>query len=241
MINCKNCGVQIEENVNFCPLCGEAVEDEYSAESALPEIRRSKANRQPLTQFQRLTGFQKRKLIWEILGIILISGGLITIIIDLIDNAMITWSKYPAALCLVIFFNSTLAAFWHKRILLSFSASFVASYTLLIFLDQHAGDSGWHIIPGIPFLFMIYLVIFGFILLIRRLQHYGLNLIAYILLTIGLLCIGIDGIISLYIRQALHLGWSLIVMISVLPVAAFLLLVHSRLKKGTDLKRFFHI
>ena len=227
--------------MNFCPLCGEPVLDKDSAYSEILQVSRSRVNREPQTQFQKLTAFQQRKLVWEIIGIILVSGGLITLIIDLISHSAMTWSKYPAMICLVLFINATLTAFWNRRIILLLSASFIVSALLLIFIDLDAGIREWWGYAAVPWLFAAYLVLYGFIVLIGRLRQYGLNMIALILVTGGVLSICLDGIISLYVRHSFHLGWSVIVMVSILPVAAFLLLVHFRLKRGTDLKRFFHI
>ena len=241
MIKCKHCGVGLEENMNFCPLCGHAVEEELTGFSDVPVIERSAPVRQPLSAFQKLTGIQKRRLVWEIIGIILLSGVIIPLLIDFIGHGAITWSKYPAATGLTFFINATLVAFWRRRPILLLTVSFIVSCALLIFLNRHSAHPGWGINLGIPLLLAAYLIIFGLILLIRRMKQYGLNLIALLLIAAGLLCICIEGIISLYDDQALHLEWSLIVMVSILPVSAFLLLVHFKLKKGTDLKRFFHI
>ena len=227
--------------MNYCPLCGEPVRDKYAAHPESLEFRSSFINPRPQSQFQRLTGIQQRKLVWEIIGIILVSGGFITMIIDLISHGTISWSKYPVATCLVVFIHVTLIAFWNKRIIALLSGGFIASSALLFFIDIYTGGSGWGINLGIPLLFAAYLVVYGFVFLIRRIRQYGLNLIAIILITSGLLCLCMDGIISLYARHTLQFGWSLIVMVSILPVAAFLFLVHFRLMKGTDLKRFFHI
>lgn len=241
MIKCKHCGVELEENMNFCPLCGHAVEGESMISSAIPGLGRTIPSRRPLSAFQRLTADQKRRLVWEIIGIILLSGVIIPLIIDIIGNATITWSKYPAVIGLTLFINATLVTFWFRRPLVLFGLSFLASAALLVFLNWHSASPGWGISLGIPLLLAAYLIILGFIFLIRRMRQYGLNLIAFLLMALGLLCLCVEGIISLYASHTLHLDWSLIVMVSILPVTAFLLLVHFKLKKGTDLKRIFHI
>jgi hypothetical protein len=241
MMKCKHCGVELEENMNYCPLCGHATGNEITDFPDVPVIESPAPVRQPLSAFQKLTGGQKRRLVWEIIGIILLSGMIIPMLIDFIGNGAITWSKYPAVTGLTLFINVTLVAFWQRRPILLLTVSFIASSALLIFLNRFSANPGWGINLGIPLLLAAYLIIFGLTLLVRRMRQYGLNLIAFLLLAAGLLCICIEGIISLYNDQALHLQWSLIVMVSILPVSAFLLLVHFKLKKGTDLKRFFHI
>jgi hypothetical protein len=99
----------------------------------------------------------------------------------------------------------------------------------------------WGIKFGIPLIFSFYLVAFVLISLVRRSRQRGINLIAYFLIAAGILSLCIEGIISFQIKNRLDLQWSVIILTSVLPVSAILFFIHYRLRKGTDLKRFFYI
>lgn len=241
MIRCSNCGVELEENANFCSLCGEPVWNKNTDNLAYLKSRKLQQEEKLLTDYQKLTGFQKRMLIWKISGLILISGMITTLIIDLVGNQAITWSKYPLTAGLVLCLNTTLIAFLYRKIILLLFFSFLATSVLLILLDIYAGNTGWGMQLGIPLLLAGYIGIFVFIFIVRRAEQIGLNIIAYSLIVSGVLSICIDGILSLYSADSLHFGWSLIVMVSVAIIAVLLLYIHFKLKKGTDLKRFFHI
>ena len=241
MVQCPNCRVELEENANFCSLCGEPLMDK-SAENTT-YIRSGKMRREEklLTDYQQLTGFQKRKIFWQISGLILISGIIITLLIDFIGNRDITWSKYPATISLVLFINFTLNTFLRKKMTLMVALSFLSVTGLFMLFDVFAGDTGWEIKPGISILLVAYLAVFGLISMIRKAKQKGLNVIAYSLVAAGLFCIYTEGIISIYFRDSVYFGWSLVVMVSVALIALLLLYIHYRLKKATDLKRFFHI
>ncbi len=241
MIRCSNCGVELEENANFCSLCGEPVWNQNTDNLAYLKSRKLQQDEKLLTDYQKLTGFQKRMLIWKISGLILISGIITTLIIDILGNQAVTWSKYPVTAGLVLYLNITLIAFWYRKLLLLLFFSFLATSVLLILLDIYAGNTGWGMQLGIPLLLAGYIGIFVFILIVRKAEQTGLNIIAYSLIVSGVLSICIDGILSLYSGNALHFGWSLIVMVSVGIIAVLLLYIYFKLKKGTDLKRFFHI
>ena len=103
MKTCSNCKVELEDIMNFCPLCGEAQIDENSDNIEYIKLRRQVREEKQLTSYQKLTRFQKRKLFWEISGIILISGIIVTLIIDLLANKDITWSRHPVTVCAVLF------------------------------------------------------------------------------------------------------------------------------------------
>ena len=119
--------------------------------------------------------------------------------------------------------------------------SFLSVTGLLALFHVYTGGSGWEIKQEIPFIFAAYLTIYMLIFLVRKAKQKGLNVIAYSLIAAGLLCICTEGILSVYLRTGLFFGWSLIVMVSLSFIAMLLLFIHFRLKKATDLKRFFHI
>ncbi len=241
MIHCLNCGVELEENANFCSLCGEPLPDRITDNPAVIKSQRVRKEERLLTDYQKLSGVQKRKIFWTISGIILISGIVITVLIDFIKNQDISWSKYPATVSLILYVNITLNTFLQKKIIPMLSISFLSVLALFILLDFYVGDTGWEIKLGVPVLMAAYVIIFVFIQAIRNSRQKGLNIIAYSLIAAGLICGCIDMIISIFARNSLSLGWSLIVMVSVLFISMLLLYIHYRLKKVTDLQRFFHL
>ncbi len=239
MIYCENCGVELEENANYCSLCGEPVSNENSTE--LDYLNSGKTKKIERTNFQKLTQLQKRKIFWEIAGIILFSGMLITLTINLVGSHTLNWSKYIITIGLALFVNITLVLFLHKKIFLQFSLSFLTSATFIFLLDLYTGNAGWGTKLGIPLLLAAYIIVLSFILVEKKTKKKELNLIAYSIIASGLLCVCIDGIISVYTKNCLSFGWSITVMVAAIFVSSILLYVHVRLKKGTDLKRFFHI
>ena len=242
MRTCSNCGVELEENMNFCPLCGEPVIDETSENIEYIKVRKRKQDEKLLTVYQKLSGSQKRKLFWEISGIILFSVIIATLLIDLFGGGRISWSKYPVTACAAIFVCTSLFCFWPKRTPLLLFGSFATTSIFSILLDTFDGDIDWGVKLGVPLLLATYIVVVLLVLIIRKAKEKGFNLIAYSFIASGILCIFAESIISLYNNDnILPLHWSLLVSASILPASALLLFIHYRLKKGTDLRRFFHI
>jgi len=135
MIYCKNCGVELEESMNYCPLCGESI-DEKAVKKEYEKSAQPRPKEKLFSDYESLTQKQRRKLFWEVSGIILISGIIVTLIIDLMINKSITWSKYSVTVSLVLFVNTTLITFWRHKILLLFVGSFVSTSVLLILFDM---------------------------------------------------------------------------------------------------------
>ena len=122
---CNYCGVELESNMEFCPLCGLSVHEEsVSSEEVKPE--KSLLRDKIFYDYRSLTLRQKYKLFWEISGIIFVSGILATMIINLIMSKNISWAKYNLIISLVLFANFSLFTFYSNRPLLLLSGSFLS-------------------------------------------------------------------------------------------------------------------
>jgi len=241
MIQCPKCGVELEENANFCSLCGDPLAGKSSEDPAYVRSGKARKDEKFLTDYQKLTGFQKRKIFWKISGIVLISGIVSTLLIDFFVNQRISWSKFPATIGLVIYINFTLNTFLRKKVVFMLLLSFLSVTGLFTLFDFYAGGTGWEMKLGIPVLVAAYVIVLALIFVIRNSGQKGLNVIAYSLIASGMLCGCIDALITIYNRNSLGFDWSLVVMVSVLFVSVLLLYIHYQLRKATDLKRFFHI
>jgi uncharacterized protein YybS (DUF2232 family) len=112
---------------------------------------------------------------------------------------------------------------------------------LLVLFDLYNNDIGWGTHLGIPLLFSFYLVLTFITVLFKYARQKGFNLVAWLFLGAGVLTLCIEGILSDYFKDRITLHWSLIVMVCIIPVAGMLFYIHYRLKKGIELRQFFHI
>ncbi|MFW6370871.1 MAG: zinc ribbon domain-containing protein [Bacteroidota bacterium] len=241
MIQCPHCGVESEENANYCSLCGEILFDKTPENRLFRKSGRIGREEKILTDYQRLSGIQKRKIFWKISGLVLISAIILTLLIDYLSNNSITWSRYPATISGVLFINFTLHTFLYKKWMLYAGLSFLSFALLFILFDVYSGETGWKTVPGTAILLVAYVTVFTLVHLIHKAKQKGLNVIAYSLAAAGIICVCIDGLISLYNSSNIIPEWSLIVFVSAALISILLLYIHYRLKKATDLKRFFHI
>ena len=234
---CNNCGVELEELMSTCPLCGRPT-DETSNKAVKKEEPTLQGRRKEAVVDNFLIN---QKLIWEVISVIIGSSVIVTLLINLIVSKRITWAEYPVVICLVIFFYTSLFAFWNRSLLIKILVSFVASSLLLVIIGLIAAGTNWPIKIALPLLFLLNVISFILLAIIRHAKNKGINLVAYALLGIGVLCLCIEMILSAYTDNELHLSWSLIVFLSILITSIVLLYMHFRLLKGRDLERTFHI
>lgn len=240
MKTCPRCGVELDERMTACPLCYFREGDALQPEKNDPATRDPKSD-VFLSEYVKLSQHQKRILFWELSGIILFSGILVTVIIDIVTSQRITWSRYTVTVCLVLFVNTTLFSFLRHRRLLLLCGSFISTSLLLVFLDMFNKKIGWGIELGVPLLLTFYLISFGVALLTDAPKRKGFNLLGCIFLASGLMSVCVEGILTRYFNHKISLGWSLIVFACMFSIAAIFYFIHYRLKRGVDLRRFFHI
>lgn len=234
---CNNCGVELEKSMLTCPLCGKPTD-----ETSNKDVKKEEPTLRGRRKEAAINDFPiNQKLIWEVISAIIGSSVIVTLTINLITSKRITWAEYPIVICLVVFFYTALFAFWNRSLLIKIVVSFVASSLLLVIIDLIEAGTNWPIRVALPLLFLLNIISAILLLVIRHAKNKGINLVAYMLLGIGILCLCIEMILSVYTDNALHLSWSLIVFLSTLITSIVLLYMHFRLLKGRDLERTFHI
>jgi hypothetical protein len=230
---CKNCGVELEDDMLVCPLCGQPVN------SNAPANTRAAYGKQ--TYGYREMSKPQKKFTWEIVSLILLSAAIATFVVDFIISRRITWSEFPAAICLTIFCYVSLFAFWNQTTLVDMAGGFILSSLCLVILDLFTAGIQWSVKLAIPLLFISNVVTAALIAVIRQARYKGINLIAYIFLGAAVLCVFIDGILSFFKTGLFQIEWSVIVIACTIPVVIVLLFVHFRLKKGRSLEKTFHV
>lgn len=238
---CKNCGVELDAEMNFCPLCGQKANVPNSVSSKLKTSKENDDLSVGSYGFNELTKSQKRKVVWELFAIIIIASMAVSLIVDLLGNKQISWSKYTVMIGLFLFANISFISFLQKRVFSLVLASFGTAILLLLALDWYSPKTGWGTTLGIPIVVSFYLSASVIMLLYDNVKQKGLNFVAYVMIVVSFFCMCIEGIVSRVIAGHLKLQWSLILFVSVVSVSAILLFIHYRINRVTDFKKFFHI
>jgi hypothetical protein len=241
MTYCEKCGVELDNHMESCPLCGLNVGEKPEL---LPQtLSKELSYRNKIIQdIKNLTKLQKRKLFWEVTGIICVSGITVTLIINLIANKEVTWSKYVLISSLVLFSNISLFTFFrHKPFLLTIG-TYIITAAMFVLLDVVSNNNAvWGTHLALPILSAFYLLLFILWWIIHVSNQHGFNILAILFIEIGLLLASAETFLSLYSMNEIRLHWSIITGVCILPIATLLFFVHYRLKAGIELKRFFHI
>lgn len=232
MLICNKCGVELDEGMSICPLCelptGGHVEDNNLT-------YRVKTMDIDETKRKHLL----KRVLWQVTSVLLLSGIVATLTINISIQGSITWSIYPVGICLMIFCYASLIALGRTRILFQLLGGWLMSVIVLVVIKWYS-DLTWPLKLALPILCSVNAIGVTFILIVTNLKTRGLNVLAIALIAISVLCLAIEGIISNYFSNEIKLRWSVIVAACLLPVTAAVFFMFLRTKNNPDLQKIFH-
>ncbi len=229
---CIYCGVELDNGLTVCPLCGK--NPETGAEETADYPGHPSA-------ILRIHKKEHRRYLWELSGILVFSGIAVSLIVDLLIDKGLQWAHLASSQILMVWVILTLLLFCRKQPLLLLSGIMASILIALAAIDLFGGGSSWFLPVGLPITAAAFLTVGILFLLHKVIPLKGLNLIGSGLLIIGGFCIVTEIIIDLYTKGYVNLQWSLITTVSLLPAALSLFFYHYRLKKGHRLDTLFHV
>lgn len=232
MIICVNCGVELEDGLTICPLCGKNPVNN-NAQGQIPQNYPS--------EIIRLHKKENRRHLWELSGIITFSGIAVCTIIELLVSKGWRWSQFSDVSILTAWIILTLFLFAYKRILIIIPGLMITILGALLAYDLITPGTKWFVPVGLPLTISAFMAGGIIVILYRAANFKGFNIIAVSLMVLSGFCIISEIIFDKYLNGSVDLHWSLIVAISALPVALIFFFYHYRLKKGNQLDSFFHL
>jgi peptidoglycan/LPS O-acetylase OafA/YrhL len=229
---CINCGVELDDGLTVCPLCGRNTENN-SEQEHIPQNAPS--------EIIRLHRKENRRHLWELSGIITFSGIAVCTIVDLIASKGWSWSLFSDVSILAAWIILTLFLYAYKRTLIIIPVLMVTILGALLAYDLITPGAKWFLPVGLPLTISAFAAAGILVVLYRAANFKGFNIIAVALIVFSGFCILIEIILDKYLNGIVYLHWSLIVAVSALPVALIFFFYHYRLKKGNQLNSFFHI
>jgi Family of unknown function (DUF6320) len=232
MAICANCGVELDEGIVKCPLCGRITGNSEEQEH-LPSNYPS--------GILHLQKKENRRYLWELSGIIAFSGVAVCTIVDLLINKGLKWSLLSDVSIIASWIILTLFLYTFKRTLILIPGLLITILGALFIIDVVSTGRNWFFSVAFPLTIGAFLVI-GLVIFLYRLAHFkGFNVIAMALIAIAGFCIITETFMDKYLQGSVDLRWSLITSISILPVSLILFFYHYRLKKGKRIDSFFHV
>ncbi|HWR10608.1 MAG TPA: hypothetical protein VN445_02195 [Rectinemataceae bacterium] len=243
MSYCPDCGVEIG-NAATCPLCGAKNPNAASQ----PEPVYGDAQDAPHSHFfgevegaEALTPMEKRKIAWEVISVAFSIASLVITAINILVAGRLSWSLFPVSSFVFIWVMATAFLVINGTFRLRYTLAALDPPLFLLALGIFTGDMSWAWKLAVPIAVFVELVAAGVVLQILNAKRKGLNIFAFLLVGVAISCIGVEIFVDLFVGGHIHLGWSAITAIALVPIAGFLIYLHYRVAKTTNLHRLFKL
>ncbi|MHB0855822.1 MAG: DUF6320 domain-containing protein [Rectinema subterraneum] len=242
---CPDCGVEIG-NAPRCPLCGSP------NPKAVPDVQNpckdaDITGKHPAANiiFEGGEGIfskeEKRTVLWEVLSVAFAIAIVVLGAVNLFESRRLSWSLYPVVSILLLWVEATAFLVLKNMQALRIVLGAIAPPAFLLALGFVSGSPRWAFGLAIPIAVLVESLTGALVLAIGKSKRKGLNLVAYVLVAVAVLCIGLEMFIDLFARGVVVFDWAPICAIALLPIAGFLLYLHYRVVKATNLRRLFHL
>jgi hypothetical protein len=139
----------------------------------------------------------------------------------------------------MVFSYASLIVLWRTTIFFQISAAWLIS-TLVLIIVNSSIEADWPLLLALPILSAVNILGLLINFIVMNLKAKGLNVLSLIFVSIAVLCLIIEGIISFYFNKVVELQWSVIVAACLLPVTAAILFMYFRTKNNIDFQKIFH-
>ena len=234
MSYCTNCGVELDNDIVSCPLCGFNIGQETVTEKA-------KTSEYYPSDIILLHKKETRKHIWELSGIISFSGIVVCTIVDFVIHKSLTWSLYADTSILTSWICLTLILLAFRKYFIIFPGLLFSILAMLFMFDLFSPPVNWFPGLGLPITMALFIAVIIITLLWKVAHFRGFNILAIAFLVLSGFCIVSEVFIDNFTTGRVDIRWSAIVAVSIFPIALILLFVHYRMKKGKRLDSYFHV
>jgi len=235
---CSRCGVEVDDDVSKCPLCSleiqvlESEEKKFGRypEKAAPHSHAPKRNKK-----------EKRRMAAILVTFGLLIPASIAIVADIVINGSVTWGTYTISSLIYIWVLILLPLLYYKKPVLTLMAYYLSTLFFLYSIDSFNGGIFWFQGLAFPIITITAALIVINIFISRHSKVKGINILSYLVFSIGIECIGIELAVSVFLTGAISLGWSMIVLSAAIPAAGLLYYIYYKTGKPLKVKKYFHI
>ena len=237
---CEQCGVEVDEGVRACPLCGHAIGGREAADAAAREACGQE------TPGHEAEGREADRplLAMEAMSVVAGISALLCIGIDLwLSRGSFSWSLYVLVGLAMAWLPASMPIIFRKKPWLTFATVAPGELLFLFLLNviyvlRTGSGRWWFLSYAMPIYLLSLGSVIATVVLVAILKTKGLNVAGIILGALAIECLGLEIILDLASGHGLSLVWSPIVAIAAIPASGLSFYFHYRIMKGTYRRNF---
>ena len=237
MSYCVNCGVELDKSATKCALCSTPVINPNETDG------KEKAEAAPFSDTAFVPASMKRRFIAYIITMIFLIPNIVCSFANAIFHSGGFWSFYVNATSLLVWVVLVFPFFTKKLrpyLMWMFDTLAVCFYVFFFFVMKYEGKSDWYYDSALPIIVMASLMVLIYMIWIRHKKHHWVLKAVHIVCDIAVASFGVGAILNINrgISHAFDVG--MIVCISSVVLAAFLIYCYSSKHMRSWLsKKFF--
>jgi uncharacterized protein DUF6320 len=243
MKQCHNCGVELEDQLARCPLCGASLSDDGSDNE--PGFKSEGCPDGEPTETAEVQSAERRRArfwLWEMFTIVIIATAIIVAATDFGYGFDLSWSIYPLTGLAFVWIVVTVVIVLGKDILLLYAAVAIALLAYLFVLDTLVAGEPWFFTFALPMTILVAVVGGGAAATVRNLKLSVFQTLAVSVFFLGIFVLGLEVILYFALDLESILSWSIVAFGGCLSIALLLGLINKRLReRHADFKRVFHL
>lgn len=245
MSYCINCNVEVDSLIEKCPLCQSDIQksdnfNQILGEKKYPELIGEEDKETPI-----ISGKKKQLVAWEAVSVAAVVPTLIILAINMIVETkfIVTWGRYPLIGIALAWLLITVPLFLLKKPALVIIGETLSIIAFLVLIDVADGSVDWYYQIALPIIGVIVVVTSVVVIVSIKVKNKGVNIGAFVLFGISLICLGLDFVIHITLdgNSSVTISWSLYVIVPLVILGGFLLYLHYRLTRIVDIKRVLEI
>ena len=229
---CVKCGVELRDSEKCCPLCGTPVFH--------PDIKQTKAVK-PYSEFYPNDHKYNVRAFMIALTMICALPVLITMMIDIQINAMITWSGFVIGGVAILYVALILPWGFSRPNPVIFVPSTFAAVVLYLWYIEYMTDGSWFLTFAFPITAIAGLIVTAVVTLTKYLKRGYLFIYGGAIIAVGIYIMLIEFFVYITYDSVKFVMWSIYPFVVCLVIGALLIIVGANKPMKESLKRKFFI
>jgi hypothetical protein len=229
MKTCENCGVEVEEELERCPLCRARLDDEPDD----PDEQEEPAQE---------TVSHARFWLWEVFSLLAFAAALVTFAADFAFGFDVEWARYPLIAIGFLWVSATIMIGLAEHPFLKLLAETAAVAGFLFGLELLTETSGWFLPLGLPITVLTAVLAGAAAVVIRKRKLSALPAVAVVVFASGVFVVGLEFIIKRYTGSDVVVSWSLVALACAIAIFFLILWVNKRMReRHSEYRKVFHL
>lgn len=234
MSYCVNCGVELAEDLKVCPLCNTPVINPNEIPD--PDVKSSFPKEKGKVEEVR------QKDIAILISVVLGTTGVTCLILNLFVLDGTPWSLLVLGICLLLWvFSLPLVICRKLPVYVSLLLDGISTAALLYMITYLTKSRDWFWGLGIPITVLVTGTAELFALCMKKIKVSFLTTALYTVIGVAVICVGLETLIDLYLRNTVYLTWSAVVLTvcTIFTIILVTLLSRSRLRDAVRRRLHF--